>query len=153
MGNELQARFDADLKVAMKARDAARVSVLRMVKSALQMRRIDKGSDLDDTEVQAVLQTLVKQREDSVSQFRSGGREEMAAKEEAEIEVIRAYLPAEASDDEIAAAVDRAVGETGAATQKDLGRVMKAALGALKASGKLVDGRRVNEAARKRLAG
>ena len=145
--------FDEDLKSAMKARDAARVSVLRMVKSALQLRAIDKGSALDDDDIQAVLKGQVKQREESARQFRAAGRSELADKEEAEIVVIRAYLPSDASEEEIVAAVDAAMESTGAASPKDMGRVMKAALEALKGSGKLVDGRRVSEAVRRRLSG
>jgi len=143
----------ADLTAAMKSRDALRLSVLRMAKAALTNKQIDKRAPLDEGEELAVLRGLVRQREDSVTQFRSGGRNELADKEEAEIAVLRGYLPAEASDEEIAAAVARAVEETGAAGPKDLGKVMKAALAALREAGKPADGRRVNEAARTRLGG
>jgi len=146
-------RIARDLNAAMKARDAARTSVLRMAKAALQNKEIDKKAALDDAEVIKVLQGLVKQREDSVEQFKKGNRPELAAKEEAEIGVLRVYLPAEASDEEIRAAVDAAVKETGATSPKDMGKVMKAALAALQAAGKPADGKRVNEAARQRLGG
>ncbi len=124
-----------------------------MAKAALVNRQIDKKGPLDDAEAARVLQGLVKQREDSVEQFRKGNRPELAAKEEREIGVLRAYLPQEASDEEIRAAVDAAVKETGAASPKDMGKVMKAALAALQAAGKPGDGKKVNEAARQRLGG
>jgi uncharacterized protein YqeY len=149
----LTERITQDLTAAMKAQDAARTSVLRMAKAALMNREIDKKGPLDDAEAAKVLQGLVKQREDSVEQFRKGNRPELAAKEEAEIGVLRAYLPQEASDGEIAAAVDQAVKETGAASPKDMGKVMKAALAVLQAGGKPADGKKVSEAARRRLGG
>jgi uncharacterized protein YqeY len=142
-----------DLTAAMKAKDAPRLSALRMAKSALKNKEIDKQAPLDEADAARVLQGLVKQREDSAQQFRQAGRAELADKEEAEIVVLRAYLPAEASDADIAAAVETAVAETGALSMKDMGKLMKAALAALQAAGKPADGKRVNEAARKRLAG
>lgn len=135
----------------MKAQDAARTGVLRMAKAALVNREIDKRSPLDDDEAVKVLQTLVRQREDSVFQFRKANRPELVRKEEAEIVVLKSYLPAEASDGDIDAAVEKAVAETGASSAKDMGRVMKAALAALQASGKPADGKKVNEAVRRRL--
>jgi hypothetical protein len=144
-------RINDDLKASMKAQDAARTSVLRMAKAALMNREIDKRSPLDDDEAVKVLQGLVRQREDSVFQFRKANRPELVRKEEAEIEVLRSYLPAEASDAEIDAAVDKAMAETGASTAKDIGRVMKASLAALQASGKPADGKKVNDAVRRRL--
>jgi uncharacterized protein YqeY len=147
----LAERLAQDLSAAMKARDAARVSVLRMAKAALQNREIEKRAPLEEAEVVKVLQGLVKQREDSIEQFGKGNRTDLVEKERAEIAVLRAYLPPEASDADIAAAVEMAVTETAAASVKDMGKVMKAALGALQAAGKPVDGRRVNEAVRKRL--
>jgi uncharacterized protein YqeY len=149
----LTERIGSDLTAAMKAQDAARTSVLRMAKSALKNKEIDKKAPLDDAEALKVLQGLVKQREDSAEQFRKAGRPELAEKEEAEIGVLRVYLPVEASEADIAAAVESAVRETGAASIKDIGNVMKQALAALQAAGKPVDGRKVNEAARKRLSG
>jgi uncharacterized protein len=140
-----------DLTAAMKAQDAARTSCLRMAKAAIMNRQIEKHGPLDDPEAVRVLQGLVKQREDSAEQYAKGGRPELADKERAEIVVLKAYLPAGVSDAEIAAAVDAAVAETGAASPKDMGKVMKAALAALAAGGKPVDGKRVNEAVRKRL--
>ena len=146
-------RIGSDLTAAMKAREAARTSVLRMAKSALRNREIDKKAPLEEAEAVKVLQGLVKQREDSAEQFRKAGRMELAEKEEAEIEVLRGYLPQEASDQDVAAAVESAVGETGAGSIKDIGKVMKVALATLQAAGKPVDGRKVNEAARRRLSG
>lgn len=137
----------------MKARDSLRTDVLRMVKTAITNREIEKRADLDESETLRVLQTLVKQREDSIDQFRRGGRPELAEREQAEIDILRGYLPAEASDEEIAAAVDAAAKESGAASMKDMGKVMKAALAALKAAGKPADGKRVNEAVKRRLGG
>jgi uncharacterized protein len=146
-------KVSEDLTAAMKAKDAARTSVLRMAKAALKNREIDKKAPLDEAEAAKVLQGLVKQREDSVAQFEKANRLELVEKEKAEIVVLRGYLPQEASDDDIAAAVERAVAETGASSAKDMGKVMKAALSALQAAGKPADGKKVNEAARKRLGG
>jgi hypothetical protein len=145
-------RITQDLTAAMKAQDAARTSTLRMAKAALKNKEIDKKAPLDEAEALKVVQGLVKQREDSVEQYVKASRPELAAKERAEIAVLQAYLPAEVTDEEIAAAVEKAVAETGAASAKDLGKAMKAALAALAAGGKAVDGRRVNEAVRKRLS-
>jgi uncharacterized protein len=146
-------KVNEDLTAAMKAKDAARTSVLRMAKAALKNREIDKKAALDDGEAAKVLQALVKQREDSVAQFEKANRLELVEKEKAEIVVLRGYLPQEASDEDITAAVEGAVAETGAASAKDMGKVMKAALAALQAAGKPADGKKVNEAARKRLGG
>ncbi len=140
-----------DLTAAMKAQDAARTSTLRMAKAALMNRQIEKHGALEDADVVRVLQGLVKQREDSAEQYAKGGRPELADKERAEIVVLEAYLPAEASEAEIAAAVEKAVAETEATSLKDMGKVMKAALAALAAGGKSVDGKWVNEAVKKRL--
>lgn len=146
-------RITADLTAAMKAQDAARTSVLRMAKSALKNKEIDKKAPLDEAEAAKLLQTLVKQREDSAAQYRGAARPELADKEEAEIAVLRGYLPQAASDEEVAAAVERAVADTGAKTMKDMGTAMKAALAMLSATGKSVDGKQVSDAVRKRLQG
>jgi uncharacterized protein YqeY len=146
-------RIDADLTAAMKARDVGRTSALRMAKAALKNKEIDKRAPLDDAEAARVIKGLVKQREESIEQFTKASRRELADKERAEMEVLRAYLPPEASEADIAAAVERAVGETGAASPKDMGKVMKAALAALEQAGKPADGKKVSEAARKRLGG
>jgi uncharacterized protein YqeY len=149
----LAERITQDLTAAMKAKDAARTSTLRMAKAAIMNKEIDKHGALDDGEAAKLLQGLVKQREDSAEQYAKAGRPELAEKETAEIAVLKAYLPAEVTDAEIAAAVDKAVAETGAASLKDMGKAMKAALAALAASGKAVDGKRVNEAVKKKLGG
>jgi uncharacterized protein len=149
----LKERITQDLTAAMKAQDAARTSVLRMAKAALMNKEIDKKGALDDADAAKVLQGLVKQREDSVEQFTRGNRPELVAKEQAEIGVLRAYLPQEASDAEIVAAVEKAVAETQAASPKDMGKVMKAAMAVLQATGKPAEGKRVSEAARQRLGG
>jgi uncharacterized protein YqeY len=146
-------KITADLTSAMKAQDKDRTSVLRMAKAALKNKEIDKHAPLDDAEAAKVLQSLVKQREDSVEQFRKAGRPELADKEAAEIGVLKAYLPQEASEADIAAAVEQAIAETGASSPKDMGKAMKAALAVLAAGGKPADGKRVNEAVRKRLSG
>jgi uncharacterized protein len=144
-------RITQDLTAAMKAQDAARTSTLRMAKAALMNKQIDKHGALDDAEATRVLQGLVKQREDAAEQYVKAGRAELAEKERAEGVLLKAYLPAEVTDEEVGAAVEKAVAETGAASPKDMGRVMKAALAALAAGGKSVDGKRVNEAVKKRL--
>jgi uncharacterized protein YqeY len=149
----LSERLAEDLTKAMKAQDAPLVSALRMAKAALMNREIEKRAPLDDGDSERVLQGLVKQRQDAALQYRQANRPELAEKEEREIAVLRAYLPAEASDGEIAAAVEQAVAETGASSPKDMGKVMKAAMALLQAAGKPVDGKKVNEAARKRLGG
>ena len=144
-------RVGQDLTAAMKAQDAARVSALRMAKAALKNREIEKREVLDDAEAARVLQGLVKQREDSAQQYEQAGRPELAQKERAEIGILRVYLPQEVSAEEVDEAVVRAIAETGAASAKDMGKAMKAALAILQAGGKAVDGKKVNEAVRKRL--
>jgi hypothetical protein len=147
----LQDKIQADLSEAMRSKDALRLSVLRMMKAAVKYKEIEKMKDLDQGEVIAVLNTLVKQRKDSIEQFRKGGREELARKEESEIKVIEEYLPAAASEDEIRGAIEEAVRETGASSVKDMGKVMKAALARL--AGKGADGSRVSQMVKERLPG
>jgi len=144
-------RITQDLTAAMKAQDAARTSTLRMAKAALLNKQIDKHGALDDAESGRVLQTLVKQREDAAEQYAKAGRTELAEKERAEMALLKAYLPAEVTEEEITAAVEKAVAETGATSPKDMGKVMKAAMAVLAGGGKSVDGKRVNEAVKKRL--
>lgn len=145
------AKVDQDLVAAMKARDELRLSVLRMMKTALKLKQVELSRPLEESEALGILRTLVKQRRESVEQFRQGGREALANKEEAEIKIVEEYLPAAASDEEIEAAVTAAIGETGASTAKDLGKVMKAAM--TKLAGKNVDGKRVSDKARGKLGG
>jgi uncharacterized protein YqeY len=144
-------RVTQDLTAAMKSQDAGRTSALRMAKAALKNREIEKKGDLDDAEATRVLQGLVKQREDSIFQFRKANRPELVQKEEKELDVLKAYLPAEASEADIDQAVTKALAETGAATPKDMGKAMKAAMAALQTAGKPVDGKKVNDAVRRRL--
>lgn len=144
-------RITQDLTAAMKSQDAGRTSALRMAKAALKNREIEKKGDLDDAEATRVLQALVKQREDSIFQFRKANRPELVQKEEKELDVLKAYLPAEASEADIDQAVTKALAETGAATPRDMGKAMKAAMAALQAAGKPVDGKKVNDAVRRRL--
>jgi uncharacterized protein YqeY len=148
----LMERVTQDLTAAMKARDAARTDALRMAKAALKNKEIDKRAPLDDSEAERIVQGLVKQREDSIEQFQKAGRTDLVDKETGELAILRAYLPAGASDAEIEAAVEKAVADTGAASAKDMGKVMKAALSALQAAGKPADGKKVNEAVKKRLS-
>ncbi len=145
----LKDRIVADITAAMKAKDAERLSTLRMVKANLMNRKIEKGSDLTDEEVQKALQSLVKQRRDSIEQYEKAGRSELAEKEAAEIGHIEVYLPQSATADEIDKAVTDAVAETGASSMKDMGAVMKAANASL--AGKTVDGRALSEAVKSKL--
>jgi len=140
-----------ELTEAMKAKDELRLSVLRMLKTALHNRRIEKGAELDDPEALAVVKSLVKQRRESVEEYRKANRPELAAAEEKEILILETYLPAAVSEDAIKAAVEEAVKETGAATAKDIGKVMKAVMGRF--AGQNVDGKKVNELVRQRLPG
>jgi len=134
----------------MKSKDAQRTSTLRMVKAALMNRNIEKGGELTDEDVQKALHSLVKQRRDSVEQYEKAGRDELVAKEQAEIAVIEAYLPQAASPEEIDRAVSDAIVETGASSMKDMGAVMKAAIARLQ--GKNADGKTVSEAVKAKLA-
>ena len=142
-------QVEKDLPAAMKAQEALKLSVLRMMKAALKNKQVELGKPLDDAQAVAVLRTLVKQRHESVEQFRKGGRNDLADKEEAEIKIVESYQPAAATEEEIDAAVVAAIAETGATGSKDLGKVMKTAMAKL--AGKNVDGKRVNEKARAKL--
>ena len=147
---KLSDRVNADIATAMKAQDATRLSALRMLKAAIMNKGVEKGRDLDDGEVLQVVAALVKQRRDSIDQFAKAGRQDLVAKETAEIAVLEHYQPPAATAEEIDAAVAAAVSETGATTVKDMGRVMKAVMPKL--AGKTADGRTVNEAVRRKLA-
>jgi uncharacterized protein YqeY len=146
-------QLNEDMKTAMKAREALRTQVLRMILSDCKYARVEKMRDLEDTDVLAVIRKGIKSREDSESQYRAAGRADLADKEAAESAILRAYLPAGLSAAELEAAVNQAIQETGATSMKDMGKVMKAALAALSVAGKPADGKRVNEAVRKRLGG
>ncbi len=145
----LKDKIIGDLTRAMKAKDANRLSVLRMVKANLMNRQIEKGADLTDEEITKALQTLVKQRRDSIEQYETAGRIELAEKEKAELAVIADYLPQAASKEEIEKAVDEAIGETGANSIKNMSAVMKAAQAKL--AGKSADGKLISETVKAKL--
>ncbi|MBI4265535.1 MAG: GatB/YqeY domain-containing protein [Acidobacteria bacterium] len=142
-------QVNADIAAAMKARDAARLSALRMLKAAITNKSVEKGRTLDDAEVVQVVSSLVKQRRDSIDQFAKAGRTDLVDKETAEIAVLEHYLPPAATAEEIDAAVAAAIAETGAASPKDVGKVMKAVMPKL--AGTHADGRTINEAVRRKL--
>jgi uncharacterized protein len=134
---------------ALRKQDRVRLSALRMLKAALMNRSVEKGRDLDDAEAVQVVGSLVKQRKDSIAQFVKGGRQDLADKEAAEIDVLESYLPPPADAGAVERAVAEAIAESGASSSKDVGRVMKAVMAKL--AGQTVDGRAVNELVRKRL--
>ncbi|MCU1275628.1 MAG: GatB/Yqey domain protein [Bryobacterales bacterium] len=142
-------RVQADIVAAMKAKDEARLNAIRMIKAALQKQQIDSMKPLDDAAEQQILKQLVKQRTDAAVMFRKGGRPEQAEKEEAERVLIQSYMPDEASEDDIAQAVDAALAETGVTSLKQMGVVMKATQAKL--AGKRVDGKALSEKVRSRL--
>jgi uncharacterized protein YqeY len=146
----LKAQITAHLTEAMKARDALRTSTLRMVKAAMKNREIEKGEDLSDDELMKVLRGLVKQRRDSVEQYEKAGRQELAAKEASEIEIIESYLPQAASSAEIEQAVLLAIEETGATSRREMGAVMKAAQARL--AGRNADGKTVSDLVKAKLS-
>ncbi|HEX8494432.1 MAG TPA: GatB/YqeY domain-containing protein [Pyrinomonadaceae bacterium] len=146
----LKERIISDLTAAMKSRDAARTSVLRMMKASVMNREIEKGSALSEDELTKALQSLVKQRRDSIEQYEKAGRQELAEKERTEIEVIEAYLPQAATREEIESAVDEAIAETNATSMREMGAVMKAAQARL--AGRSADGRIVSEIVKARLS-
>lgn len=134
---------------AMKAKDAARLVALRMLKAAFMNREVERGRPLDENEARQVVSALVKQRRDSIEQFTKGGRTDLADKETAEIAVLEAYLPPAVDAGELEKAVDAAIASTGATSAKDMGRVMKAVMADL--AGKTVDGKAVNDLVRRKL--
>ena len=146
----LKEQIAGDMIAAMKAKDALRTSTLRMLKSAISYREIEKGGALDDEELAKLLRSQLKQRRDSVEQYQKGGRQDLVEKETAEIVVIEGYLPREASVEEIEQAVLAAITETGATSMKEMGAVMKATMAIL--AGKNPDGRTVSETVKKKLA-
>jgi uncharacterized protein len=142
-------RVQKDMVEAMKAKNEARLSALRMVKTALQKHQIDSMKPLNEAAEMQVMNTLLKQRRESADLFRKGGREELATKEEAEIGIIESYLPAAPSEDELEKAVSEAIAETGASSSKQMGAVMKAAQNKL--AGKRVDGKVLSDLVKQRL--
>ena len=144
-------RINEDLKAAMKSKDSERLSTLRMVKTALKNREIDKMEALTDEEAIKVLQSLVKQRRDSIEQYQQAGRIELAEKEASEIKVIEEYLPAALDEAAIARVVEETIAETGASSMKEMGAVMKAVMAKL--AGQIVDGKAVNQIVKSKLGG
>jgi len=143
-------QIQKDIVTAMRAKEELRLSVLRMVKSALHLKSVEKMRPLEDAESIQILQTLLKQRRESVEQFTKGGRQELADKETKEIAIIEEYLLAGASDADMAAAIEAAIAETGANSPKQMGAVVKAAKAKLE--GKTVDGKVLSDRVRERLA-
>jgi uncharacterized protein YqeY len=142
-------RVTSDIAGAMRAKDQARLAPLRMLKAALTNREVEKGRPLDEPESLQVVSSLIKQRRDSIEQFQRGGRQDLADREAAEIELLQSYLPPPLDQAGIEQAVDAAIGESGATSAKDMGRVMKIVMSKLAGAG--VDGRTVNEIVRRKL--
>ncbi len=145
----LKEKLDADLKAAMKNKDALKLSVVRMLKSAIKYREIEVMKSLDDAEVQVVIASEVKRRRDSVEQYKAGNRQDLADKEEAEIAVLQAYQPQQLSEGELSAKVDEVVARVGAKGPKDMGAVMKALLPEVQGR---AEGKIVSEMVKQRLA-
>src|SRR5262245_66033450 len=143
-------RISKDMTEAMKARNQATLSALRMAKAALMNGEAGKGRALEEPEAQQVLASLLKQRRDSIEQFSSAGRTDLVDKERAELAILERYAPPAVSADDLERAIDAAIAETGATSAKDMGRVMKAVMSAM--AGRNVDGKAVNELVRKRLS-
>jgi len=146
-------QIQKDITTAMKAREEHRLSTLRMVKTALKNREIEKMAPLDDKESQQVLSTLIKQRKESIEQFTKGGRKEMADKEAAEIVLIETYLPKAADDEQIVAGVKAVIAEMGSPSMKDMGTVMKNVMARFSGAEIRVDGKQVSDAVKRELAG
>ena len=146
----LKDRITEDMKAAMRAKDAPRLSVVRMLKSAIKYREIEVMKTLDDDGVQAVIATEIKRRRDSVEQYKAGNRQDLADKEDAEIVILQAYLPQQLTEAELRAKVDEAVARTGATGMRDMGAVMKALLPEVQGR---ADGKAVSEMVKARLSG
>ena len=146
----LSEQIQKDIVVAMKARDELRLSVLRMIKSALQLKEVEKMRPLDALESIQLLQTLAKQRKESIDQFAKGGRQDLVDKESSELKILESYLPAGASPAEMDTAITKAITDTGATSIKQMGAVVKAAKEAL--TGKAVDGKALSDMVRDRLS-
>ena len=146
----LSEQVQKDIVTAMKAKDELRLSVLRMVKAAAQLKEVEKLRPLDPTESIQLLQTMVKQRKESIEQFTKGNRQDLADKETKELAILESYLPAGASDAEMEAAIAKAMADTGAASIKQMGAVVKAAKDIL--TGKVVDGKVLSDRVRERLS-
>ena len=145
-------QIQKDITAAMKAREEQRLSALRMIKTALKHREVETMAPLDDKESLQVLSTLIKQRKESADQFRRGGRDQMADKEEAEITLIESYMPKAAGEAEIAAGVKAVIAEMGAPTIKEMGTVMKNVMAHFQAASMRVDGKTVSELVKRELS-
>jgi uncharacterized protein len=145
-------KINQDIIAAMKAKDEHRLTTLRMMKSGIRGREIDKRSPVDDQETVAILSTMIKQRKDSIEQFTKGGRQELADKEAVEIKIIEAYMPQSAGEEEITATVRAVVAEMGSPTIKDMGIVMKSTMAKFAATGTRVDGKVVSETVKRELS-
>jgi uncharacterized protein len=145
-------QIQKDITAAMKAREEQRLSALRMIKTALKHREVEKMAPLDDKESLQVLSTLIKQRKESADQFRKGGRDQMADKEEAEITLIESYMPKAAGEAEIAAGVKAVIAEMGAPTIREMGTVMKNVMAHFQAASMRVDGKTVSELVKRELS-
>lgn len=143
-------KIDSDLKAAMKAKDSGRVSIIRMLKARLKNREIEKHEGLTDDDVVSTVTSMMKQMRDSAEQYRKGDREELALKEEAEMEILKGYLPAGLSEAEVVKIIKEAIAEAGAASPADMGRVMKLVMPKVKGR---ADGRLVNEKVKELLGG
>jgi hypothetical protein len=146
----LSEKIQKDLTEAMRSKDELRLSVLRGVKSAIKYKETEKNRALDEAESIQILQTLVKQRKESIEQFGKGGRQDLVDKETKELAILESYLPASASEGEMDAAISKAIAETGANSMKQMGGVVKAAKAALE--GKVVDGKALSDRVRARLS-
>lgn len=146
-------QIQKDMVDAMRSRDELRLSTLRMVKSALGYKEVEKRAPLDDKETQQILSTLIKQRRDSIEQFTKGGRQELADKEAAEIKMIEHYLPKAMGEEQIAEVVKSTIAEMGSPTMKDMGTVMKNVMAKLQATGARVEGKTVSDLVKKGLSG
>ncbi len=146
-------QIQKDMVEAMRGREELRLSTLRMVKSAIKNKEVDKRAPLDDKEVQQILSTLIKQRRDSIEQFTKGGRQELADKEAAEIKLIESYLPKAMGEEQIAEAVKATIAEMGSPTLKDMGTVMKNVMARLQATGARVEGKTVSDLVKRQLGG
>jgi uncharacterized protein YqeY len=142
-------QVNADIAAAMRAKEAVRLSALRLLKTALTNKSVEKGRELDDNEGLQVIGTLMKQRRDSIEQFQKGGRQDLVDRERAEIAVLETYLPPPVTEAELAQIVEEAVAETAASSPKDMGKVMKAVMGRL--TGRTADGRVISDLVKKRL--
>jgi uncharacterized protein YqeY len=143
-------QINRDLTEAMKAKEAERLSAIRMIKTALKLRETDLPGEVDDAEAMKVLNNLLKQRRDAAEQYRAGHREELAQKEEREALIIQSYLPASASEEEMSRAIDESIAEVGASSMKDMGAVMKAVRSKLE--GKTIDGKALSDRVKSKLS-